>query len=425
MGIFNNVRSWLKGRSYQPYASGGQAWGNGYGISGLLSGSSYPYQREAGLVYDNSVVGACLSWVTAKIGEATLEVQELRDGKWIAAKDQELAEQFRNPNPYYNDSALLGGAVMSWFVRGNAYIFIERSRLGAPKAFYYLPHFLVRVMSDRDNKEGTKLVTHYLYRPIGGSEVPYEIEQILHLRRGIDPLTPNMGLSPLWSQLRHVCTDNEAATYTAAILRNMGIPGVVMTPKEGWVDATPEQRRTMEERWRDFRRDARGDALALPGAVDLHDVAFDPDKLAMDAVAMTAAARVCAGFGIDPMVIGLPSASKTYSNYEEALKAAVHNCVIPLLTEFGKQITHQVGTLVGLDGTTKRLAFNTSGMQGLQEDQDKLHARWRENFAKGITDRATAQERIGEKPDEAQRGIYAKSPAQNDPNDPNAKEEKP
>ena len=48
--------------------------------------------------------------------------------------------------------------------------------------------------------------------------------------QGIDPNNTRKGLSPLASLYREIFTDDEAANMTASLMRNIGVPGVVLSP---------------------------------------------------------------------------------------------------------------------------------------------------------------------------------------------------
>ena len=69
-----------------------------------------------------------------------------------------------------------------------------------------------------------------MYR-VNGKTYVLSKDDIIHYRDGIDPENDRFGLSGLSAVLREVFTDNEAATYSAAILRNMGVPSIIVTPK--------------------------------------------------------------------------------------------------------------------------------------------------------------------------------------------------
>ena len=55
----------------------------------------------------------------------------------------------------------------------------------------------------------------------------------MHFRFGLDPENDRKGRSPLAGVLREVFTDDEAANYTASLLRNMGVPGIIVSRRGG------------------------------------------------------------------------------------------------------------------------------------------------------------------------------------------------
>ncbi len=392
------------------YAAGGAV---GLGLGQWISGSAYNYTREAGVRYDNSIVYTNLAFLSRKQSEVTMELQA-KDGagKWKRNPQDPISPLFRKPNDYYGESVLWAGLFLSWFTQGDAYIYKVRGKnLGQVVQLWYIPHFQIRPMADRDNPDGTKLVTYYEYTPYGGSPVALPIEDVIHIRCGIDPLQPAHGLGPLRALLREICSDNESATYSAAMLRNMGVPGVILSPKPikdqtQYVTPTPDQRDEMRDLWNSFRRDARGGVLALPMPLDIVAPSFDPQKMLLAELRDDNAARISAAFGIDPMVLGLPSSSKTYSNYQESLKAALENSFLPTIKDIASQIFDSLARDFAIDTDRFRLGFDYSEVRGLQEDIDALHKRWRENFEAGAIDRWTFKTRIGEVPDEVDKGVY-------------------
>jgi phage portal protein BeeE len=75
--------------------------------------------------------------------------------------------------------------------------------------------------------------------------------------------------------------------------------------------------------------------------IEISNPGFSPEEMILDKVRAIPVTRICAAMGIDPMVIGLPSDTKTYANYEEAIKAAYYRTIIPLHRRTDKQLTRQ------------------------------------------------------------------------------------
>lgn len=400
-------------KGYQATANG--SWGGGYGVRALLAGSSYDYRREAGLVYDNSVVASAIDFYASKFSEANLETQvKGPDGKWIRDKSsQKEIDPFVQPNDYYGEDALWYGIVLSMFVAGRAILFKVRNEYTRELlGFYYLPHFQCKILSNRNNANGQKLITHVEYTPLGGSPQVLEFDQVVILRWGIDPLNPGSGLSPLQGVLREICTDNEASTYSAALLRNMGIPGAIVMPDSdsgSAGDPTPDQRESIADLWRSFMRDARGGILPLPRKMKFEYPAFDPQKMVLRELRADNSSRILSAFKIAPVVLGLgDEKDRTYSNYPTALRATLENGFLPVARMISNQLTFQLRGEFDLNINRRRLGWDLDEVLGLQEGQNDLHERVREDYKAGVIDRYTAKERMGEAPEESDRGVYAK-----------------
>ena len=185
-------------------------------------------------------------------------------------------------------------------------------------------------------------------------------------------------------ELRSVATDNEINNFSASLLRNMGIPGVIISPAKDDVDPmTPAQTEEMTGMWRErFTGDNRGLPLipSLPIKVDM--VAFSPDQLALDKLARLTIPRICAAIGLDPLMLGLPSDSKTYANVGEAREAAYEGMLIPFQNEVSSQLTLQLlspspGMAPDILRTTPGdfFARDYSTVRVLQEDMDAQYKR--------------------------------------------------
>ena len=396
------------------FGAGASAWSS-YMQRMNAAGSNFDYASEAGKIYDNGVVLPAINWKANAISECRLIVQKRKaDDTWEDAGQLPAAKDavrcIANPNDYYDDSALWRGLQLSWDVRGNGYWLKRRDNLNRLIGFYWVPHMQIRPMMNRDNEAGTKLVTHYMYKPYQGSEQPMDIEDVVHVRYGVDPLDPKCGLSPLAAEFRDICADNEVSTWLAALLRNGATPGVMFIPKPGATGTvqapTPGQKSALKELWDSFRRDKRGEAMMVPMPVDVVMPAFNPQQMELGKLRDIPTARICAALGGDPMVFGLPSDQKTYSNLEEATDACGKRTILPAIKDWAKQIGRQVLPEFGMDPLEYRFWWDVSDVSWLQDEVDELHTRWREDFKVGGIDRWTFKEKIGVAPDPGDKDVY-------------------
>jgi HK97 family phage portal protein len=272
------------------------------------------------------------------------------------------AEQFCNDD--YTSSQLWEATITSLFASSEGCAYWHKVRNAGKRVigFYYLPHMLVEPQSN----DTSRLVTHYKYTPPGGTPQTIKAEDIVHFRLGVNIRDMRYGCSPLG--LTSVIGDEECSMATYWILKNMGMVPYLVTPKTG--DAAPSP--GFFDQIRDFFKrvgtgEARGQVPALGTSVDVHKLGMSPDEMAVDKVWNQFTTRICAAFGMDPMVAGFASESKTYSNYQEAIKAFYQGTIAQLQKDLGKQLMRQcLGPDFGQP--ENRVSWDESEVWFLKED---------------------------------------------------------
>jgi HK97 family phage portal protein len=374
--VISRIREGWKAFRFPGSSGGGQPWGSATWFGGLfpiLPSTRYDYRREAGALYLNGTVWSAIQWLCRTWHEAPSTVyRPAAGGEEEAIRPHPLTELLANPNRWYDASVLWMGTLLSFETDGNAYWYIETSGAGVPVELIYLPHYLIEPLWPKD---GSAYRSGYAYR-VDGKTTILKPEQVLHFQNGFDPANLRKGLSPLAAELRSICTDNEAQSYSAALLRNMGVPGVVITPKDPNVSIPPAVAEQMKALFRErVQGDNRGEPLIPSMAVEITNPGFSPEQLALDKISRLPVPRICAALGIDPMVLGLPAENKTYANLDAAMEGTYERTLMPLQRLFDSQLNRQL--LPRMPGARfgDRLGRDYSKVRALQEDADKLHAR--------------------------------------------------
>jgi phage portal protein BeeE len=161
------------------------------------------------------------------------------DGQEEQVRDHEMLRLLRRPNPHYTGPILWMATIVDWNVDGNAYWLKIRDRAAGPRAV------VGAALDDGAAGDENTFITHYDYRgrPNGdffrGEATGDPADPTTSSTSGsASTRTTAKGYSPLKSVLREVFTDDEAANFTAALLRNMGVPGLVVSrPGEPGVHA--------------------------------------------------------------------------------------------------------------------------------------------------------------------------------------------
>lgn len=348
-----------------------------FGFNRTLSGTDYDYKAEAGAFWENGVVLAATNWIIRRWPEAPQVVYRYSsnpDGLPKKYRQHPLLDIMKQ-SPYYDHFTLEMGLILSLIVDGNAYVLKLRSASGAVIGFRYIPHFQITPYWPKD---GSEFISGYLFA-VNGKYYKIAKEDVIHIKHGIDPYNDRKGLSPLSAMLREICTDNENATYSASLMRNMGIPGTIITPKQPLPGGQPMPTDVVEkfkQMLMDKVRDRRGEPFFQGYPVDIHNPGFSPEQMVLDKVQSIPVQRICAAIGIDAMVVGFPSAQKTYSNYKEAIETAYEGCLIPLQSTIDNQMTKdlQNDVVIGLK-PKEYLGRDYSNVRCLQQDQDNLYTR--------------------------------------------------
>ena len=175
------------------------------------------------------------------------------------------------------------------------------------------------------------------------------------------------------SLLREIYVDEEAQRFTAAILGNLGVPGVVISPEN---ELSPEGAQQTKEKFREtFSGSRRGDVLVTRGKTSVSVLSFSPQQMNLKELRRLPEERVTAVLGIPAIVVGLGAGldRSTFANFEEARQAAYESNVLPTQRLLGAEIQTQLLPDFG-DATQLRVDFDLGQVRVLQPDQDAL---WR------------------------------------------------
>lgn len=357
--------------------------------STLLRRTAFDYRREVGDCLDASVVTAPIQFLQRSLPEARLAVRRRqRGGTVVELPDHPLLQLVANPNPFYGDIALLAGTILSYVIDGNAYWLKVRNGAGQVVELWYVPHWMIEPKAPID---GGAFLSHYEYRPGGVAPILYRPDDVVHFRHGIDPHNMCKGLSPLNGVIREIFMDLESSNFVASLLRNMGVPGVVISPKGGAMPSPEDVAATRTWFASAFSGDRRGAPLVMGAPTDISQFGFNPGQMNMGESRNIAEERVCASIGVPAAVVGFGAGleqTQVGATMTELRKLAWHNGVLPLgralVDEMRRSLLpdfSDTGGMAALD-----LYWNTDDVPALQEEEDKQADRWNKALdAGGVT----------------------------------------
>lgn len=362
----------------------------GWGV--YMNRTRIDYRSEVGDPSTNSVVGAVVGWIARNFPEAPVRIirEDDPEAKPIvrsAAGPGRMLRLLERPNPYYS-GVLQWMATLVDFMIGNAYWLKVRSANGSVVALWWVPATLIEPAWPENDP--TVFISHYEYR-VDGIIYIVKPKDIVHFRNGIDPQNPRKGLSRLGSLFREIFTDDEAANFTASLLRNLGVPGVIISPSNtspgGRVDGETVKKAFMEK----FGGDKRGEPMVLTAPTDVKVLSFNPTEMDLKSIRRVPEERISAVLGIPAGVAGLGAGldRNTFSNYAEAIKAAITQGVVPLHRLIAAELEVQLlPEFADTEATPFDVYFDIMEIAGMQEALGEIWKRNESAAARGLITRA-------------------------------------
>lgn len=361
-------------------------------LFGHLPLANRNYQKDVREGLDSNVIMAPVAWVMRTFTEARPVVQTRRgSGIWEIATDHPLEALLAKPNPFYDGDSLMKASALSYILGGDGYNRKVRNAFGEPVELWYMPHFQVTPRSPAD---GSVFLSHYDYT-INGRRVEILPDDVVHYRFGLEPRDPRHGYGCLRPLMREVFSDEQAAAFSANILENMGVPGLIVSPK---IPLTPKQVTEFAEHLKKYRGRGQGESLVTGFPADTTQFGFDPGKLMLPNLRDITEERVCAMLGIPAAVVGFGSglqSTKVGATMRELRQMAWNNCLIPMQKAMARQLTAQL--LPDFNSQTRqfRVHFDMSEVSAFQEEKTEMANRAATLVGAGILRRDRAQAMLG------------------------------
>jgi len=336
--------------------------------------------KEIGDGTANSAVVACLNVLATSFAEPQLQVVK-RDqvfGDREVDYKHPVTELYRRPNEFMSSSLLSHYIVISLNAHGDAFIYKNRNAQG--KVVQLVP-LMPNLVSVRGNTN--KLITHYEYyahskNELAGEPVKLKVEDVIHIRQGIDPNDHRRGHAPLKSILRELVGDEAAGQYSSALLTNLAVPGVVLSPRNDAMGGpTREEAEAIASSYKQkFGGANRGQPMVLSGAMSVEVVSFSPDQMKLQELRRLPEERVSAVLGVPAILAGLGAGldAATYNNTAELREFFTEQKLVPLWKTVSNELTHQL--LIPDFGDSQMMCdYDIQNVRALQTDMDELYKR--------------------------------------------------
>lgn len=414
MNIWKSIKAKIGGANSMNHALGSGGYGSNpffnqsslNSLFGRFANTQVDYASEAGDLTQSRLIMSAVNFLGRNLPEATVEVVEPKaDGTKAVIFAHPLTKLFARPNKFYTGDLLWKSLGLSWIISGNVFFYKVRNKLGEVIELWYLPHFCIE-----PRWSGNNFIDYYAYNA-DGTEHKINPADIVHLRNGIDPHNTRMGLSDVASALREIYTDNEAANFSALLMKNSGVPPFALVPKNDIANMKQDDvARIQNSFMRKISGDERGKPAVSTRAFDLVKTGFSPEELDLSKLRRLPEETIASLTGIPAVVLqfGAGLEHSTYANYNEARTSAYEDVVVPLWRYIQAELTHQ---LLPNFGGSERFAvqFNLSEVRALQDDQNDLYKRLTTAYRMDVMKRSEARGRLGLTVEEADAVYFSEA----------------
>lgn len=376
------------------------------GFFGSMFGGVFTFKGKEVDPLTSAPVVATLNWICRTFVAAPIMVyRKDKDNKNEPLPNHPLLSVLRRPNEAYSWAQIFYAVIVSLYHDGNAYLIKRRSEKDQTVvALYYVPHWMIEPQWPAD---GSAFISHYVYA-VNGKNLWLRPEDVIHFRKGNDPTNTRKGFGVLRAVIKEIFTDEAAAKFTAWMLDNYAIPGIIIAPDDDRTTIDDDDADDMKELFKKkFGGEKVGEPLFLTHKAKITQLGHNPKNLALKEIRRITEERVSAVTGVPAIVANLGAGldSSTYNNLENLKRSATYETLVPLWIEIAEQLTNQL--LV--EFTTQKaefIDFDTTQVKHLKEDakqQADIAARL---FQADIITRAVALRRIGEQVDEARDNVF-------------------
>lgn len=332
----------------------------------------------------NPVVHRCVRLIAEAASQMPLIA---RIGRQEVPEHPALA-LIERPNPRQGGIAFRETLFGHLLVAGNAYV--EAVSAGRePRELYALRPDRMRVVPGRDGWPAA-----YDYT-VGGDTVRFAQGEeatppILHLTL-FHPVDDHYGLSPVEPAAAALDIHNAASAWHKALLDNAARPSgaLVYDGPEG-ASLTEAQFERLKQELEDGFQGARnaGRPLLLEGGLDWKPLSLTPAELDFVAAKGVAAREIALGFGVPPLLLGLPG-DNTHANFAEANRAFWRQTAIPLARRTAQSLAQWLGPAFGDELV---LEPDLDAVEALADERESL---WRRLGSAGFLSDDEKREAVG------------------------------
>lgn len=342
----------------------------------------------------NSAVSACVTTLAFSFPEPPLLAGHDEDGRFVADYRHKIMELIKQPNPDMGEVELMQFAVTYASIGGNCYLWKQRRMNGTVMALWPFSDAQIRPVAGQTTADG--LVAYYEYDAGDGQKIPLPKSDVIQWKWMPDPLNPERGVGAIELCAREVDRDNEAAVYIYSLLKNNGVPPIVITMAEG-DDFDETKANRLRAQW--VEKSRQGPAFIEFG-MKAEKMGFDLNQLAAETLNAVPESRIAANFRVPPVVAGLSIGLKRSDYGDQAARRAFTELTLAALW---RSLASELYNGLKEDFSVKpnfTLQFDLRKVRALQEEETKIWERVTLAFNRSLLTRAQALQSLGIEPND-------------------------
>ncbi len=391
MGFLSNSLRALVPEAKSAIAATVPTWDQG---RAMVPQSSYYRNARDGYMIDELVFD-CVEYRATSAGEPPMCAWVKTSSGEEKIDEHSSLELFEHPNPFMGRSDFWGAVSQHLDIAGSAYIEKVRSGSGKTVELWPLRPDRVRVIPDDQ-----KFIRGYTYT-IGDRTYTLDAKDVIRFRTR-HPLDDYYGLPPLAVLAARVDLDIWVRQFSEAFFRNAGVPAGLINIQRS---VNQSEREAISRRFREMFGGPDGwhRTLVLDnGVASYSQMGANMSQLALLELTQIIEVKILGVFGMYPSLIPTMAGIQGNRGQTAAVsdrQAFFETTMIPWFRSVDSMLSV---ALADEYPDIARFEHDLSKVHALQEDEDKKHTRWRENWKAGGITLREFREKIGmsEEPDE-------------------------
>jgi HK97 family phage portal protein len=326
----------------------------------------------------NSAVFACLMALSMGSIEPPLATfKKSRKGKLDPLLNSPLQAFLDDPNPDLDMLEIRFWLAWARHCEGNAYLMKVRSGNALTGNVIQLWPVSPTRMRPWTEKGSPNFIDYYQYDDRPGHQEQVPKENVIHFKLGLDDQDPRKGLAPLKRLVREIASDAEAMRFADQLLRNFGVPGLVVELPPDVVmsrDQKVDMKMGIENA---FGSNNRGNVGLLTEGATMKQFGFNPQQMNLEVLHNVPEARICSVMQVHPAVamlgVGLVQTAN-FASLKAVYEAFTERKLVPMWKMDEAKWNKRLKPDFTSDATTV-IMHDLSDVRALQEDQDALYLR--------------------------------------------------